>query len=37
MDKMDQDAKDLVLEAVKEAEAAPYPDESELMQNYYCE
>ena len=37
LDDMDQAARDLVLEAVKEAEAAPYPEPEELMQNYYCD
>lgn len=37
LDDMDQVARDLVLEAVKEAEAAPYPEPEELMQNYYCD
>ncbi len=37
MDAMDEEARDLVLEAVKEAEAAPYPEPDELMNNYYCD
>ena len=37
MDKMDEDAKNLVLEAVKEADAAPYPAPEELMANYYID
>lgn len=37
LDDMDRAARDLVLEAVKEAEAAPYPEPEELMQNYYCD
>lgn len=37
LDELDQKAKALVEEAVQEAMAAPYPAESELMENYYCE
>lgn len=37
LDDMDKAARELVLEAVKEAEAAPYPEPEELMQNYYCD
>lgn len=37
MDAIDKETADLILQAVAEAEAAPYPDESELMENYYCD
>ena len=37
LDEIDEAARQLVLESVEEAIAASYPDESELMKNYYCD
>ena len=37
LDEIDEAARQLVLESVEEAIEASYPDESELMKNYYCD
>ena len=37
LNEIDEAARQLVLESVEEAIAASYPDESELMKNYYCD
>lgn len=37
LDEIDEAARQLVLESVEEAIAASYPNESELMKNYYCD
>ena len=37
LDEIDEAARQLVLESIEEAIAASYPDESELMKNYYCD
>jgi pyruvate dehydrogenase (acetyl-transferring) len=37
LDQLDDAAKNLVAAAVEEAMVAPFPAESELMENYYCD
>lgn len=37
MDDMDREARELIMQAVQEAQEAPEPALSELMENYYCD